>query len=332
MTQPTVSVVMPTYQRLTYLRDALESVLAQTYRDFEIVVSDNGSSHEVRTLVESYGDPRVQYRHNGRNIGLQANVLAGYRAARGELLTTLHDDDVWEPTFLECLVPPMLADPAVTIAFCDYSVMGPDGVVDPRATDWNSRREGRTRLAEGLHEDAVELAVVHQSIQVSYAAVFRRSVDLDAVPADLAPLYDLWIAYLATVGGGRAWYCGQRLTRYRHHGGSATANAPFYPQEAASYERFLEDPRLSGLRPSLRRKKARAELRSGLRLLLEEHDAAQARRAVLTSLRTSPSGLGVCTLLASWVPRGAAALGVARNWQHRHSMTVTAGSEDRAAS
>jgi len=317
---------MPTYERLTYLSEALDSVLAQTFGDFEVVVSDNGSSAEVRRLVESRGDARVRYRHNGENIGLQANMLAGYRAARAELVTTLHDDDVWEPTFLARLVPPLQQDPSISIAFCDYWVMGPDGAVDVRASQRNSRREGRTGLVEGVHEDALPLAVVQQAIQVSYAAVFRRSVDLDAVPADLAPLYDLWIAYLATVDGAGAWYCAERLTRYRHHGGSATANAPFYPQEAASYARFLDDHRLTALRPALRRKKARAELRSALRSLLDEGDAGRARRQAATSLRTAATPLGVGVLLGTTVPGGPAALRLVRDWRHKHTLTVVASS------
>ena len=325
MSTPAVSVVIPTYQRLTYLGQALESVLGQTYHDFEVVVSDNSAATQVRELVESYRDPRVRYRHNGHNIGLQANVIAGYRAARAALVTTLHDDDAWEPTYLQRLVPPMLADPSLTIAFCDYHVMGPDGTIDPGATDRNSRREGRTGLAEGRHVgDAVRLALVDQSIQISYAAVFRRTLDLAAVPAELAPLYDLWIAYLGTVDGGPVWYCGERLTRYRHHGGSATASSPFHPQEAASYACFLADPRLAALAPLLRRKKARAELRAGLGLLLDAGDSPAGRRQVLTSLRTSPTALGVGTLLGTAVPGGRTALRVARDWQHRRSMTVTA--------
>lgn len=322
MSSPAVTVVIPTYQRLTYLREALDSVLAQTWQDFEVVVSDNSASDAVRELVEGVGDPRVRYRHNGGNIGLQANVLAGYRAARGALLATLHDDDAWEPTYLEQMVPPLLADPTLTIAFCDYSVMGTEGTVDVRASDRNSRREGRAGLADGAHDDGVRLALVTQSIQPSYAAVFRASLDLGAVPADLAPLHDLWIAYLATVDSGRVWYCAQRLTRYRHHGGSATANAPFYRQEAASYDRFLADPRVGHLAPALRRKKARAELRSGLRLLLDVEDPARGRQAIFSSLRTAPTALAVGVLVGTSVPGGRKALRRAREYRHRRSMTV----------
>ncbi len=320
---PVVSVIMPTYQRLTYLREALESVLAQTYTDFEVVVTDNSAADAVRDLVLSYGDERVRYRHNDGNVGLQANVLAGYRAARGQLLATLHDDDVWERTFLAELVPPMLADPTIALAFCDYSVMGADGLVDPRATDRNTRQEGRHELSPGLHRDGLALAVVHQSIQTSYAAVFRRSVDLDAVPSELAPLHDLWIAFLATVDGAPVWYSPQRLTRYRHHGGSATSSNPFHTQEAESYDRFLSDPRLAALAPALRRKKARAQARTGLRLLLELDDRVDARRTFLASLWTSPNPLAAAGLAGSAVPGAGSLLRRARTWQHRRSMTVT---------
>lgn len=319
---PAVSVVVPTYRRLTFLPQALESALAQTWGDFEVVLTDNGPSPEVEELARSYGDPRIRYRHNGGNIGLQPNVLAGYRAGRGALLATLHDDDVWEPDFLARLVPPLLSDDQLAIAFCDYSVTGPDGTVDPGATELHSRREGRRGLAPGAHRDARSLAVVEQSIQVSYAAVFRADLDLAEVPDGVAPLYDLWIAYLATRDGRGAWYCPERLTRYRHHGGSATSGNPFYRQEVESFSRFLDDPRLAALRPALRRKKALALAREGMRLLLDAGQPAQGRRTLVESVRTSPGALGVGALVASAVPGGPRLLAAARARQHRRSLTV----------
>jgi len=323
MSSPVVSVVLPTYKRLTYLPQALESVLAQTYGDFEVVVTDNSASPEVEALVTGYGDSRVRYRHNGGNIGLQPNLLAGYRAGRGRLLATIHDDDAWEPEFLARLVPPLLADPSLTIAFCDYSVMDVNGEIDAVATETHTRLERRDRLAAGAHDRAARLAVVDQSIQVSYAAVFRSDVDLDAVPADLAPLYDLWIAYLATVDGGRAWYCPERLTRYRHHGGSATSANPFHPQEIESFRRFLADPRLAHVAPQLRRKKARAEFRQGVHLLFEGGDPEVARKMLRGSARTFPNPLAVGSLVASVVPGGRTLLGRLRAQQHQKTLTLT---------
>src|SRR5436853_120463 len=111
MSAPLVSVVIPTYNRVTYLRKALESALAQTYRHTEIIVSDNAASPDVADLVASYRDDRVRYRHNNGNIGPLGNVLAAYREARGAYVATLHDDDMWEPTLVEELVQPLESDP-----------------------------------------------------------------------------------------------------------------------------------------------------------------------------------------------------------------------------
>src|SRR5687768_14196360 len=120
---PLVSVIMPTYQRVPYLLKALESALAQTYPNMEILVTDNAASSEVAGLVDSYKDPRVRYRHNGGNIGLMGNSLAAYREARGEFVASLHDDDMWEPTLLEELVPPLEADPTLALSFSDHWVI-----------------------------------------------------------------------------------------------------------------------------------------------------------------------------------------------------------------
>ena len=66
--QPFVSVIVPTYERLDYLRTALASALAQTYPNVEIIVSDNGPSAAVAELVAACGDSRLRYRHNGKQF------------------------------------------------------------------------------------------------------------------------------------------------------------------------------------------------------------------------------------------------------------------------
>lgn len=75
MSTPAVGVVIPTYQRLSYLGRALESVLDQTYRDFEVVVSDNSAATQVRDLVESYREPRLRNGHNGHNIAVDGGPV-----------------------------------------------------------------------------------------------------------------------------------------------------------------------------------------------------------------------------------------------------------------
>jgi glycosyltransferase involved in cell wall biosynthesis len=83
---PTISVIIPTYQRGELLRDAIESVEAQSYRDFELIVIDDGSTDGTGEMVESLGgwDGRLRYRWQ-RHRGVSAARNAGLRLARGEI-------------------------------------------------------------------------------------------------------------------------------------------------------------------------------------------------------------------------------------------------------
>jgi len=98
-----VSVIIPLYQKAPYVRRALDSAAAQTFRDFEVVVVDDGSTDEGPQIVAAYGDPRVRLLSQ-RNAGPGAARNRGIREARGELLAFLDADDEWTPDFLsECV-------------------------------------------------------------------------------------------------------------------------------------------------------------------------------------------------------------------------------------
>jgi glycosyltransferase involved in cell wall biosynthesis len=99
---PRVSVIIATHNRAGYLREAIESVLAQSYRDFELIVVDDGSSDETREVVDSYGDRACYlYRENGGECAARNSGLA---RARGEYIALLDDDDLFLPHKLECQV------------------------------------------------------------------------------------------------------------------------------------------------------------------------------------------------------------------------------------
>ena len=72
---PTVSICIPTYRRLKYLKEAVAAAQAQTLRDIEVLISDDGDSEELRGWAENAvrGDPRVRYRRNEKNLGLGGN-------------------------------------------------------------------------------------------------------------------------------------------------------------------------------------------------------------------------------------------------------------------
>ena len=101
MPNPFVTVAIPTYNRSDgYLREALESALAQDYEALEIVVVDNASTDATGTYVTSVADERVRYIRNETNLGVNGNFNACLKHARGEYFLLLHDDDRIDPDFV----------------------------------------------------------------------------------------------------------------------------------------------------------------------------------------------------------------------------------------
>lgn len=98
---PTVSVILPTYNRTRYLRLAIESVYAQTFADWELIIVDDGSLDDTRAYLRSITDPRVRtiwLQHSGNPSRVRN---AGIKAAKGHWLAFLDSDDVWASTKLE---------------------------------------------------------------------------------------------------------------------------------------------------------------------------------------------------------------------------------------
>lgn len=98
--RPTVSVIIPTYNRVELLQRAINSVLDQTFDDFEVIIIDGARSKYTKELIESYGDSRLRYvPQKGKGIANARNI--GVLKARGKFITFLDDDDKWRKNKLE---------------------------------------------------------------------------------------------------------------------------------------------------------------------------------------------------------------------------------------
>ena len=125
---PCVSIIIPTHNRSKLLRRSIQSVLAQTFQDFELLVVDDASSDDTASVVSGFSDPRVRYirlPENRRGAGAR-NV--GIRQARGALLAFNDDDDVWLPHKLELQVEALQRQPAtVGVNLCGHIKLDGDG-------------------------------------------------------------------------------------------------------------------------------------------------------------------------------------------------------------
>lgn len=117
--KPLVSIGLPVYNGAMYLRQAIDSILAQTFVDFELVICDNASTDETEEICLDYArrDPRVRYHRNETNIGGSRNHNRVFELSRGEYFAWAGHDDVRAPTFLERTVRVLDADPAIVLCF-----------------------------------------------------------------------------------------------------------------------------------------------------------------------------------------------------------------------
>ena len=118
-----VSVVIPTYNRAYILGDALESVLAQTYPDYEIIVVDDGSTDKTRELIESYQNGKIRYIRHEHNRGCSAAYNTGIDAASGNFIAMLDSDDQWKREYLERQVNFYRQHPEADIVFTNTELI-----------------------------------------------------------------------------------------------------------------------------------------------------------------------------------------------------------------
>jgi hypothetical protein len=126
MTSGSVSIITPAYNQSSYLREAVQSAIEQTYHDIEIIVVDDGSTDQTRQVAESFSDSRVRYFYQ-TNQGLSAARNTGIRLAQGDFITFLDSDDLFLPDKIECLVAEMVANPLLGFAAGQAYLIDPDG-------------------------------------------------------------------------------------------------------------------------------------------------------------------------------------------------------------
>jgi glycosyltransferase involved in cell wall biosynthesis len=126
---PRLVVGMPVLNGAAYIREALDSVLAQTYQDFAILVSDNGSDDETVAIIEEYAarDPRISLQRHPTNIGAHRNYNSLVTATESELFKWMAHDDVIAPTFLDDCIALLDADPGASLAFANSVQIDEEG-------------------------------------------------------------------------------------------------------------------------------------------------------------------------------------------------------------
>ncbi len=127
--KPRVSIGLPVYNGENYLTSAIETLLAQTFTDFELIISDNCSTDRTQDICRSFcdRDARIRYVRQAKNLGAVRNFNLVFHYARGEYFKWAAHDDVCAPAFLQRCVERLDANPSVVWCYPRSDKIGPDG-------------------------------------------------------------------------------------------------------------------------------------------------------------------------------------------------------------
>jgi glycosyltransferase involved in cell wall biosynthesis len=227
---PLVSVCMPAYNAAPWIGKAIESALAQTWEDFELLIVDDGSSDATVEISSKYSDPRIRIEAGGRNIGAARNANRSIALSTGTYLKFLHADDTLAPSCVEEMVELALEDDRIGLVFAPREILS-EGDPDPRWTlryaNLHERFNSLDRSNDGraLFTQLVNDGIKHNWIgEPTSVLLSRRSLEQTGVfNARLYQIADLDL-WLRTMLGFRIGFIDKPLSVYRHHGRSITAD------------------------------------------------------------------------------------------------------------
>lgn len=224
---PRVSVVVPCFNYGRFVAEAVASILAQSFRDFEVIVVDDGSTDDTPDVLRRITDPRVRVLRQA-NQGCAAARNAGRALARGEFLAFLDADDLWRPTYLERQMEVLDAEPEVDFCFTNF-VRSQDGAFLPQsqfdivpAIRTLPSRPTRVPSARVLAGDTFEaLAPLPDPPGWLQASVIRVTSIAGALSKPGIPNAEDLFLILQIYSRTRAAYIDEPLVEVRRHGNNS---------------------------------------------------------------------------------------------------------------
>jgi GT2 family glycosyltransferase len=211
-----VSVCIPTYNGARFVREAVVSVLQQSFADFELIVNDDCSTDETATIVRSLVDARIRFSSNERRLGLVGNWNRCLQLCSGQYVVVFHQDDVMTPGYLSATSTTLDRDPDASFAFSNIQVIDEVGGVsgdhwNPVLPTENASFSGSEilRLLASCGNVIPCQTVMMRSSHLEKTALFDRRLRY-------TPDLEMWLR-LARLG--RVAYIAAPLIKLRRHAG-----------------------------------------------------------------------------------------------------------------
>lgn len=208
--QPLVSVIINCYNSEKYLRGTIDSLIAQTYTNWDAIFWDNCSTDKTAEIINSYGDPRFRYFLAEKNTPLGEARNLAMEKVQGEYLCFLDSDDVWDRDFIDCCVGAASLSPSIGLIYCRYENF-------TKNKKWLSPGDKNRGVIPS------DVFIKKYNIGMSGAMISKRILDDNGICFN--PLFSLiedYDFFLRVASLSQVYYLNIPLMKYRIHEGNSS--------------------------------------------------------------------------------------------------------------
>jgi glycosyltransferase involved in cell wall biosynthesis len=228
MKTPKISIIIPSYNHAHYIQQSIDSVIAQSVKDWELIIIDDASTDDSKTLLEKQDDPRIQVYYHTGNQGAHNTINEGLARARGDYLTVLNSDDVYHPERLQALYQ---AAQAYDFVASDINLINAEGQVTTYSEDaytqawldWHEGLKQNYRMTQNFFACLLEGNFL---ITTSNFFFHRRVWEKLGGFADLRYMHDYEFSMRVMKAGFKAAFLPEKLLSYRLHDSNTIREAP----------------------------------------------------------------------------------------------------------
>lgn len=230
---PKVSIIMPVYNQEKYIDKTIKSLLNQSFRDFELIIINDGSKDKTEQIIKQFQDKRIKLFNNPKNLGLVRSLNRAIKESKGEYLARADGDDLYLPMRLEKQLEFIDAHP-------DYVVVGANAIL----IDQNNKEIGVITHPEIDKEIRIGLLrrsnVLLHPVSMIRASVLKDIGGYRNIFRFGAEDYDLWFRLLAK---GKAYNIKENLVKRRFFKSAYSQKHHFRVELMALFARIINFPR-----------------------------------------------------------------------------------------
>jgi glycosyltransferase involved in cell wall biosynthesis len=322
--KPKISIVMPVLNGQRFIGEAIESILAQTYGCYELLVIDDGSTDATPQTVQSFaGKLDLKYIRHDKPHGIAPSMNDGVRNATGDMIAFLDHDDTWFPEFLETQVNYLAEHPDVAMVHSDFQTIDVNGaVIEESVATCRNRKRPSGQVFRELFLD---------SFIVSNSVLIRRECFTRLGMFDESLRWGDYHMWMRIARHYRVDYVPKVLTKYRQHPTQSTRTAPkdrseLEPVGLAAIQKILE------LYPQVRREVGEKAVRKRMATLyfdmaytwFSKGSPSAARFCTAKAIRLWPANARYYVLYAASLLRPSHAMAVRNGWRSVRGLAPSA--------